>query len=67
MMRCKCGRDAHPVYGERCEDCYADAMAHAYPEQRYRPWDYVGLPVLASGDTEYFAINASFHGENGNG
>lgn len=21
-MKCKCGQDAHPIYGKQCEDCY---------------------------------------------
>jgi hypothetical protein len=29
-MNCKCGRPAHPNYGSRCEDCFADCAAHLY-------------------------------------
>ena len=24
IIFCKCGKPAHPLYGDRCEDCYAD-------------------------------------------
>ena len=31
-MKCKCGKDAHPLYGSRCEDCYAVGVGICVPE-----------------------------------
>lgn len=30
VVLCGCGKPADPVYGTRCEDCWAEAQPHDY-------------------------------------
>ncbi len=32
--KCPCGKDAHPAYGYRCEDCWADRNQYGDAELR---------------------------------
>jgi len=36
---CKCGNVAHPLYGERCEDCYIGDGPHPTPSCGRNHWD----------------------------
>lgn len=41
-LLCKCGFPTHDVYGERCENCFADAMELA---GEHTTWPHVKLRV----------------------